>query len=350
MNKQTSTRPLIWIDLIRITGALLVILVHVTYPLVQKWGEVTLKWWLAANLANQIGHLAVPLFFMVSGFLLVRKPEPVRQFLIKRGTRILIPLAAWSVIYIGWNMYFNHRETTLASAALALLTGSSADHLWFLYDLFGLTLAVPLLWKLREAGGNRTLLYLLLLWLIFEPLTQLSTLLGVTPAFTLPLASGYLGYFILGLFLGERQYPRWQVFLALGICLATTGLGAAGNYWQSRAAGSLTAPFLYYIGIVTVPASAGAFVLLKTLGERLERGPAWLAALIHQLGTGSFGVYLIHLIILEAFKQSLFGFKLTATSLHPFYAIPLTTLAVFTVSMTTILILQKIPLLNKIIP
>lgn len=350
MKTENSQNNLTWIDLVRAVGALMVVAVHVVYPLMQKWGEVTLKWWLAADLTNQFAHVAVPLFFMVSGYLLLRKQEPAGQFLRKRGTRILIPLAFWSVIYILWNILVGHREYTLASAALALLTGSAADHLWFLYDLFALYLAVPLLWVVSTAGGNRSLAYLILLWLIFEPFAQLMQLLGVTPAASLPLATGYIGYFVLGFLLGQREFPRWQIALASAVFVAAIGFGTAGNYWQSRAAGTLSAPYLYYIGIVIVPASVSAFVLLKSWGEALTHGPVWLNRIIHSLGTTSFGVYLIHLLILDAFKRSMFGFKLTATTLHPFYGIPLTTLAVFLVSFAIVFILQKLPLVKNIIP
>ncbi|MBK9210985.1 MAG: acyltransferase family protein [Anaerolineales bacterium] len=49
-----------------------------------------------------ISRAAVPLFFMVSGFLLLKKEEPYSVFFRKRAVKVAVPFFIWSVIYLLW--------------------------------------------------------------------------------------------------------------------------------------------------------------------------------------------------------------------------------------------------------
>ena len=97
----TETR-LAWIDLIRAGGAFLVVLAHVVlYPSLRGSGPL----W-AQSLYYTASRIAVPLFFMASGFLLLGKKESYGDFFRKRGLRVFIPFVVWSLIYLAWNADF----------------------------------------------------------------------------------------------------------------------------------------------------------------------------------------------------------------------------------------------------
>jgi surface polysaccharide O-acyltransferase-like enzyme len=54
----------------------------------------------------------------------------------------------------------------------------------------------------------------------------------------------------------------------------------------------------------------------------------------------SFGIYLVHMIVLELLSSGVLGFTLGPTAFHPLLAIPLTSLVVFLGSLTLSLLIQ----------
>ena len=88
----TSLSTLRWVDLVRVIGAFLVVMAHVSYL---GGGSV-----LISTYYFVISRVAVPLFFMVSGYLLLRKEEPYGEFFRKRALKVVLPFLIWSVIYL----------------------------------------------------------------------------------------------------------------------------------------------------------------------------------------------------------------------------------------------------------
>src|SRR5512136_2309158 len=99
---QASER-LPWVDVVRAGGAFLVVLAHVVlYPSLKGVGPL----W-AQSLYYTLTRVAVPLFFMASGYLLLRKQESIGVFFSKRALRVFIPFLIWSFIYLAWEGGFS---------------------------------------------------------------------------------------------------------------------------------------------------------------------------------------------------------------------------------------------------
>jgi surface polysaccharide O-acyltransferase-like enzyme len=343
---------LLWVHLARIISVLGVISIHVAYPLTAKWGEISTKWWLIAEAANAFGRFSVPLFFALSGFLLLSRPEPVSSFFRKRFGKVVWPLLAWSVIYVIWANYWGERHDTFTSAIFSILSGPVADHLWFLYTLIGLYLTVPILWKmLQNDEENKLLLYFLGLWFVFVPLKNIVTMMfAIDIGFDFPLAGQYLGYFLLGHWLGSKKMDPKRHLAAILLFFIAVGLAIYGNYARSLAAGRFDNFFDNYLGLLIFIEVASMLVFLPGLEDSLKRIPLMGQRLLLTLGSASYGIYFVHLMFIEAFRRGYLGFKLSATSLHPLYGIPLTILAVFGASLLVTLLLKSIPILKKIVP
>lgn len=342
---------LLWVHLARIISVLGVISIHVTYPLTAKWGEISTKWWLIAEAANAFGRFSVPLFFALSGLLLLSRPEPLSVFFRKRFGKVVLPLLAWSIIYVAWAVFSGERQYSVLSALLSILAGPVADHLWFLYVLIGLYLAVPLFWKWLEGDSDRLVMYFLALWFIFVPLKNIvSMLFAIEIGFNFPLAGEYAGYFLLGHWLGKRQIPpAWRAAGLFAFFLAAS-LAIYGNYARSLAAARFDNFFDNYLGLLVFIEVAGLLVFLPGIEKRLHALPTFAQNSLVNLGAASYGVYLVHMIFIEAFRRGYFGFKMSATALHPLYGIPITILGVFLASLLFTLVLRAIPFLKKIVP
>src|SRR5262249_34120842 len=136
---------ILWIDLIRTVAIFLVVLVHVSGQLTTAWGKVPNDQWIIANLYGGIARVSVPLFFMISGYLLLPRSESLRAFYTKRMTRILIPFVVWSLIYLGWYCGNHAKACTPSFVADLWMVQGTYYHLWFLYSLISIYLILPLL-------------------------------------------------------------------------------------------------------------------------------------------------------------------------------------------------------------
>jgi surface polysaccharide O-acyltransferase-like enzyme len=337
-----------WADLIRVLAIYLVVVIHVSGQLTNVWDRIPELQWVIADVYGGIARIGVPLFFMLSGYLLLPRSESLGSFYRKRMPRIVIPFIIWSAIYISLNCAGNPGLCTQDYLLQFILLKRSYFHLWFLYSLIGIYFILPLLRLMVRPGTDRKFLwYLILLWVIFQPLrTLMDQFLGFSLNINAPLSTGFLPYFVLGLLLGEieltdkRLILSWVVF-AIG-CLITI----LGTYLLTRASGKFNGYFYDYVTIGVIAATASGFLLLRRLSDsgflatdRFHSFQRWVAG-------GTFGVYLIHVLIiwgLDALHiNSFMGFAL--------WSVLFVATLVFTISLIIVRLLQKLPFMTYILP
>src|SRR5215470_7793 len=103
MTDPAGQKPIIyWADLIRTVAIYLVVVIHVSGQLTNAWGQISTTQWLIGEIYGAIARVSVPLFFMISGYLLLPRSESLRDFYTKRMTRTLSPCVALVLIYLAW--------------------------------------------------------------------------------------------------------------------------------------------------------------------------------------------------------------------------------------------------------
>lgn len=142
-----------YFDWLRIIAALSVIFMHTAAgPL--RAGINT--GWHLLNVCTSLAFTAVPLFFMMSGYLLMtsRKTADISVLLRHRLPRLVVPLAGWTVVAVLWQMFLAHTLTpgAIRVQLVAALNGPAMVHFWYLYTLIALYVLSPILY-----GGIRTL-------------------------------------------------------------------------------------------------------------------------------------------------------------------------------------------------
>jgi surface polysaccharide O-acyltransferase-like enzyme len=332
--KTSSFTTLRWVDLVRVVGAFLVVVAHVSY---QGGGSI-----LISSFYFVLSRIAVPLFFMVSGYLLLRKEEPYGDFFRKRALKVLIPFFVWSVIYMLWkregfDLPFSMK--LVASYLLKIVRGPRENHLWFFYALIGLYLFTPILRVFVARASLRDLIYFCGLWFMVVPV--FSFLQEFTPikiGFELYFIAGYSGYFMLGYLLGKFQYTRPQLYwLAFLLLIFSVGTTVLAYFVKSEY-------FVSYLSMNIVLMTAIAFILLREvqIGDGLN-------TFLVPLSRASFGIYLVHVIVLaELEKLPIISSWFSVGS--SVYMIPLLGLLGFLVSFVIVAVIQKIPLLRWIVP
>lgn len=349
--KQAVPNHIYWIDLIRVVAVFQIILVHLSYVIFFKEDVLSANW-RAANFYDSFSRMGVPLFFMVSGFLLLGKNEPIADFFRKRFVKVGVPTLFWSVAYLLWSVKaYTDGSMNPLRVALSMLKvmylGDIEIHLWFLYILIGIYLVVPILRVYVSAASRRDLTYFAVLWFLATPLLELAQrVIGLPTALVIPVVTGYVGYFVIGYFLADvKLNNRGKVLSALG-CIIAIAVTYFGTNILSVHAGAIDAYLYSYFSLPTVLASICGFLLLKDLGSN----PGKFAKIIRTVSATSFGIYLIHIFVIELLRKGDLGFRLYSWMAPSIYMIPLTALAVFVLSFAIIFVMRKIPVLKMLVP
>lgn len=135
------------IDIAKFVCALFVISIH--FNPFAGGSAGSLFQYINFGIANYLAHLAVPFFFVCSGFFLFQKISlqsfswvPIRKYVIRIFTLYVI----WSVIYLPFSFYTNkgYLHAILVYIRNFIFVGSY-NHLWYLNALIFSTLLVSLL-------------------------------------------------------------------------------------------------------------------------------------------------------------------------------------------------------------
>ena len=338
-------RHVSYIDVIRLVASVFVVFMHTASGALRTDAAGHTGWFFLAGLSS-IAFCAVPLFFMVSGYLLTQSDETkdVGILFRKRLPRLVVPLMFWSVLYIVWNMYVSH---TASPAHFLKMLVSAIQRpvnisLWFMYALVAMYLISPLL-----CGGLRNLSRqgerLLLGIIIFVKL--ISALRIVLPDFSakylgfdllnyLDAFGGHIACFILGWFLGktEIRFPRPALLItALAVCAVII----AGTVSRSSAAGEYVDAYQTQNAGFEILLASCVFLLVKQ--SRAAAHPAVKKA-TRRAAKYTFPVYLMHALLI-----------LIATRIYPvtsLTAVLLETVAIYAASLLVAWLCSFVPVLS----
>jgi surface polysaccharide O-acyltransferase-like enzyme len=341
--EKSAYRILPWVDFMRFIGAFLVVLAHV-----DVWGGGP-DW--AQKIYYTLSRNGVPLFFLMSGYLLLSKEEDTWTFFKKRAAKIIIPFLVWSIFY---DVYATHSfaDTGLTLDAvlklfIRILRGPRAPHLWFFYSLISLYFFTPILRLFVSKAKNADILYYIGIWFVITPIMFiLEEFTPLKNGFEFYYAAGYVGYFLLGYYLGRLETTPRLLWTAAGLFLAGYAFTFAVFFLDLPPQGN-EFPFRSYPSLNIILMAIGAFLLLKAAGERIS---PWLARLSHVVSPSSFGIYLVHSIIMTGMAAAWEALGYQTASGPSLLVIPLVAVIAFLLSWGVTAILRKIPLLRLIVP
>lgn len=315
-----------YISILRIIATIAVIAIHASSGYLNSTDIAGFDWQYA-NIINSFTRFSVPIFVMLSGALLLTKEENTGFFYKKRLLKICYPFIFWTIVYIFYNTDVLDLSTNELVATLIYRFKNGANaHLWYLYMIIGLYLAIPFLQKIVQHATIRELEIFLVLWFItlFIFNKHFPTYL---PKLDVTFFSSYTGYLILGYYLRIKDFNslKWwslAIFIASGTSYFTYVMSWKVHEFR---------PLLYgYLSPNTVLIASSLFIFVKSTSSDLKL-PKW-AAWIDQY---SFGVYLCHILILNYVHPLLpFG---------TFLKIPLATFVTLICSILLTCSIRKLP-------
>lgn len=344
--EQSGSARLLWVDIIRAGGAFLVVLAHVVlYSSLKGAGPL----W-AQSLYYTATRVAVPLFFMVSGYLLLGKQEGLAIFFRKRALRVFIPFLLWSFIYLAWNGGFAGSRSVVEAfltGLLRILRGPRASHLWFFYVLIGLYLLTPTLRLFARQAKDCDLLYFCAMWLLLDPgLSLIQHLTDVRVGFELQFFTGYIGYFVLGHYLGRIRRSR-PLLVGAFVVMATAFAFVFLTVYFGQQQPNYDQFYEGYLSLAVVLMTAAAFIAIRGIGNIVSgRALSWISV----LSGASLGIYLLHVMVLDAMATYLGPFVPTLQTGSSIWAMPAVAILGFLICFAVVAALKKLPILRYAVP
>lgn len=297
-----------YFDYLRILASFCVVYMHVAAGPLR--GEMGLSWHLTSFFTG-FAFIAVPLFFMMSGYLLLndQKTADVSVLLKHRIPHLLVPLVVWSgMILVLYSYIF--KDMTFAfykSEAIEMLSDPIAVHLWYLYTLIAIYMVSPILYgglKNLDKKGH-ILVFVVICLVSLKTIMQVvlpyeyALLFDIDVISKLSIFSGHLCTFILGYYLGnsERKVPN---FLLIILGVIVLGIITVGTYRLTVENGAFTQSYHIQGSGFQVLSAAIVFLLAK---QNLNKPVKSKLIDLKPFVTLSFGVYFIHIPIIDILDE-----------------------------------------------
>ena len=164
--KKKETARLVHLDILRILSIYLVAFNHTSehgYMLFADRAESVLYFpYMAFSVLCKI---AVPIFFMISGALLLPKQESFKQLLKKRILRMAVVLIIVSVPY--YYLFLRSNGVSVSNFLTYIYGNNATTALWYLYSYIGLLLLLPFLRSMVKGMKQKDFIYLLIGYIVF---------------------------------------------------------------------------------------------------------------------------------------------------------------------------------------
>lgn len=263
--------------------------------------------WTGLSILTSLAFCAVPLFFMLSGALILNS-ERTADFayvLKKRIPKLLLPLIVWSAVAAAWLTFQSTEGFSVLGWLRKLKAGLHEPvmaHFWFMYTLIGMYLISPILYlglKHLPQRGRRVLAILLALGMAVATVSfcwpRVGTFLPTQIVEELWFFNGHLYALLMGWLLCkcEKKLPNW-LLIALAVLL--WGGISVGTYLRTAQTGAYNATFQSQNHGFEILL---AMVLFLFCRQNLNRPIRCLSGIVRPLASLSFPVYLLHNIVIS---------------------------------------------------
>lgn len=339
---------LVYLDFLRIVAILTVLYCHTGTGgyLLHTLSDSTLKQ-VVCIFISSFSRIGVPLFFMISGALLLNKEESFKDLFFKRILRFLIILIIFSTIRYLYQIPEEYEVFDLKELIRNISTGYIYTAYWFLYSYIGFLISLPILRKMAKIMESKDYIYLFVVYVLFASVTGslARTFLGQINI-VVPVATDIIVYPLMGYFIAHKVPEKYDTKKSLIGVILMGMLGLVLNvcvtmYDHYLFLGWNESGLLLFAMMPTV----SVFYVAKYFFDHIKL-PAVCENIICVLGSCAFGVYLLEWFIKDftgPFWQKVLGTIFSGYYLNVIYIV-----FIMLTGMLITFILKKIPLIKKL--
>jgi surface polysaccharide O-acyltransferase-like enzyme len=338
------------LDVIRIFACVLVIAIHVTGYGLEVQTVMSMDW-ISRVVITSLSRCAVPVFFMLSGILFMKKEISLKTLYRKYILHIFLAWLTWSTVYAMIDYIAAYKKGNASAEYLLARIAAGHYHLWFIPALLIAYIFLPFLQKLMKSCSEIEIKYLGIIILVavvgketLSPFLSGSIWDGIWDNFSVPGASVGIIYFVLGYYLEKKKD-----FITYKISWGLLLIGGIGAVLKNICCGAYTGdPELIsysYLSLDYFLYSIGIFLLGIKMDYKIKVSPK-VSQILGYISSYTFGIYLVHAVFIEQVYRRIGLFA----SNFPVWISPLFfTIVTFGLSFAVVWVIKKIPVLNRYI-
>jgi surface polysaccharide O-acyltransferase-like enzyme len=341
--------PTAYLNVLRIFACLMVLTVHSgEFFYITAEGGVATVHHVWVNHYGSLMRACVPLFVMISGYLLLPIKEAPSVFYKKRFTRLLIPFLVWSCMY-AIVPYLLGTDTAqkmwINLATIPVNLNWSAGHLWFVYMFIGVYLFIPVISPWVQTASKNFKLFFLAIWVFSLFLPYIRTIypdvLGEVfwnKFSSVYYFSGYIGYLVLGYYIKDYVRLSKTATAIIGLLLIIAGYLITHEVFAHQWPTAKSLPELElswaFPTINVAMMATGMFLLFSLISFK----SANLEMRVAKFSGLTYGMYLAHILVLNQLYAPINNW------LHePVMVIPVLAVCTFIVTYIGIKLLSYLP-------
>ncbi len=326
-----------YVDMLKFVAILAVILLHVFAigePIMVPIFNVKLVTF------GSFVKFGVPIFLMITGMLTLNKEIELSSFFKKKVIRIVFPLIFFFIIAYICNVY----STPLLS-------------FWYCWMIIATYFAIPVINKLVQNSSLKEIRYFVLVFLMTSVIYTFANKYNISMHLDFNFFIGPVSYLVFGYYLSKREFNlenKWLICISLLLFILV-------SFYKIYIGDSLflnSHQFMISyldVSIFQVIQTSCVFIFIKSIYESAEGlsgkirdvlESKYVSRFIESISRSSYGIYLIHIIILRAYVLP-FVLEIPMTGKQACISIALVTTLMLLMSWIIIWILGKVPFINK---
>ena len=365
---QSLTKRNFGLSYCRALATIAIITLHIGFVLSTTFNFV-LSDKIALRMFVNCSMWAVPIFLMVTGVLNLDpdKTLTISKLVKKYIYRIFLSIVIFVAIYQIVDILIENKNFNLVQEILLYLEnlyrGRTYSPMWYLYMLIGLYLMMPMYRAFVKVGTDSEIKFVLLVYVLFISIIPTIGVFKFSSGFYIHELTIYPFYMILGYILSSElvkisQFKSAIIFISSSILLLIL------TYVRWKLNIKDLEVFWGYSSIIVILQSVGIFnVIVKMDSSRRKTNNKYnpqeinssinkiknlFSRLLLKIDTCSFGIYLIHIIVIRIFvSMDIARTIINVTSIH--IIIPLLTISILLRSYITTKVLKKFPVFKFIL-
>lgn len=338
------------IDFLRVIASFGVVWLHVNSGI---WTFVPSKSWAFGWAIETFLYWPVPIFCMISGITLMdyRERYSTATFLKKRLLRTVIPFLIWSVVAIFWSIYVSgylpiDTRFDWRNIIDLIINCKALSIYWFFPVLFTLYLSIPVLSAIPKEMRKNVFSYGIIYAMLSISLPQFLWGIKQVPfngELSTVVCGGYVMYLLMGYLIYNYEIPKkWRVVIYVVGCVGWFVRFYFGLR-RSFTIGNVDGTFGGYQNLPGVVWSMAVFTFFrycsldKIANSAIGRGITFMAKY-------SFDIYLVHIYVMWHIVD-IFHINMMLVSWKLYGVV-----VVYAISFVLVVLLKKIPFVEKILP
>jgi len=340
-NKLNVNNKKIYIEFLRIMAAFLVIVNHTNSRIFLNTQPSAL--WVGSISYFFISKIAVPVFLMIMGAVLLDKQDGFKKY-IGRVLRIIVVTAFFAVL-----AYLTGGGGFSARTVVREIINSSTEPYWYLYLYIGLLIILPVMQKMAKSLDKKDIQLLLFAALAVGGIVPMLEFIGfgVHKAFLYGAISPYIGMVFAGYYIEKyMDITAKKAGTAALMLVLLTLAQVLVSYKAYRTYSGVDYLWLDNAGFIPITASAiCAYIIVKYIFEKIEIGSK-ASDFICFAGGLTFGIYLMG----DFFKSAVEPVYNSLAGLMPdMLAMVIYEIAIFVLTAAAVAVIKLIPIVKKFI-